>query len=59
VLAPKDAQQALQRALEHYKAGQQKVAKGDWAGYGTEQQALKKALDELAKKLKGELRPPR
>jgi uncharacterized protein len=55
VLAPKDVQQLLKRALEHYKAAEQKVAKGDWAGYGAEQKALKKSLDDLAKKLQPQI----
>jgi uncharacterized membrane protein (UPF0182 family) len=49
------AKDLLERASAHYKAAQEKVAKGDWAGYGAEQQALKKALDELAAALGGKL----
>jgi len=45
----------LRRAQQHYSSGQAKVAKGDWAGYGAEQEELKRALDDLADVLQGKL----
>ncbi len=52
------ARALLDRAAGHYKAAQEKIAKGDWAGYGAEQQELKKALDELAAELGTKLATP-
>jgi uncharacterized membrane protein (UPF0182 family) len=51
------ARQLVQKARAHYEAGQEKVAKGDWAGYGAEQARLRRVLDQLANKLEGKLRP--
>jgi hypothetical protein len=53
----KDARAVLDQAAGHYQSAQEKVAQGDWAGYGAEQQALKKTLDELAQILEGKLKP--
>jgi uncharacterized membrane protein (UPF0182 family) len=52
------ARSLLERAQQHYRAGKEKVSKGDWAGYGAEQEKLKHALDELADLLERRLSPP-
>jgi uncharacterized membrane protein (UPF0182 family) len=51
------AKKLVDQAMGHYESAQDKVAKGDWAGYGTEQQRLKRVLDALARALEGKLRP--
>jgi uncharacterized membrane protein (UPF0182 family) len=40
-----------------FDAAQQKVAQGDWTGYGQEQQRLRQLLEELAAILEGKLTP--
>ncbi len=52
------ARSLLERAQQHYRTGKEKVSKGDWAGYGAEQEKLKRALDELAELLERKLSPP-
>jgi uncharacterized membrane protein (UPF0182 family) len=52
------ARTLLEQAMGHYEAAQQKVAKGDWAGYGAEQQALKKSLEGLAAEIAVRIKPP-
>jgi uncharacterized membrane protein (UPF0182 family) len=52
-----DVRSLAQQALKHYEDGKDRLAKGDWAGYGQQQQALKQALDRLADKLQPQLRP--
>jgi len=47
----------LREAVTHYQTAQEKIAKGDWAGYGAEQAALKKVLDLLSQQLEGQLKP--
>ena len=49
----------LNQALDHYEGGQEKIKSGDWAGYGVEQKALKRALDNLAAVLEKKLTPPK
>lgn len=51
------ARQLVDRAKAHYEAAQKKVGKGDWAGYGSEQDRLKKVLDQLADSLEAKLQP--
>jgi hypothetical protein len=53
------AQRLVERAKSHYQAAQDKVGKGDWAGYGAEQERLKQVLDALARTLEAKLRPRR
>jgi hypothetical protein len=45
------------RALGHYRAAQDKLKRGDWGGYGAEQEQLKKVLEQLARELQGRLSP--
>ncbi len=54
-----EASDLLQQAMDHYQKGQQKISKSDWAGYGAEQEALKKALDQLAEALAVKMKPTR
>ena len=53
------AKELLNQALDHYEGGQEKIKSGDWAGYGVEQKALKRALDNLAAVLEKKLTPPK
>ena len=48
-------QELAQQALSRYKAGKEKVAKGDWAGYGKEQEQLQKTLDQLILRLQPQI----
>jgi len=52
-------QELIEQARRHYEEGRKKVGQGDWAGYGSEQLKLKQALDRLAERLEGQLRPAR
>lgn len=46
------------KAIRHYRSGQARLAVGDWAGYGQQQEALKSTLEALAKALGSKLPPP-
>jgi len=51
------AQELVEQARSHFAAAQKKVQSGDWAGYGAEQEKLRKVLDRLATRLEVQLRP--
>jgi uncharacterized protein len=44
-----DISSLIDEVRQHYDQAQQYLKDGDWAGYGKEQEALKEALDKLAK----------
>ena len=43
-----DIAKLIEEAQRHYNAAQQYLKAGDWAGYGSELEALKAVLDQLA-----------
>ena len=43
-----DIASLIEKAQQHYNKAQQYLKAGDWAGYGTELDALKVVLDQLA-----------
>ena len=51
------AREQLQRAVDHFRAGRERMAVGDWAGYGAAQKELEATLARLAQTLEVELRP--
>ena len=47
-LATATLDQLISAANDHYARGQDRLRAGDWAGYGTEMDALKAVLNQLA-----------
>jgi uncharacterized membrane protein (UPF0182 family) len=52
------ATELVSRALERYRASQDRLKQGDWAGYGAEQTSLQRVLEALGRKLGAQLQPP-
>jgi uncharacterized membrane protein (UPF0182 family) len=49
-----DIANLIEEARQHYDQAQQNLRAGDWAGYGSEMDALQAVLDELAKLAAGD-----
>jgi uncharacterized protein len=48
-VAPGPASDAARAALDHYKRAIEKLKAGDWAGFGTELDAMKPLLEEISR----------